>query len=297
MISSDHGGSVLPGPTNAYDAIQRLYLAGDMPTGSKIIVFGFGLTGTYPDMEDLIHFGYYNRGFAFFSPAGSASSALPVVFPATMPEVFAATARTSVATPHPLAHTGPAVDGIAFAPVFVSGPNGSQSSLDVSSAATAQIGGVAALVLQKFPSLSNLQLYNRLKATTREFCGPSYGGVNGIINAEAAVGGLCVPSAQFAPVTYEFVPGGATSYTHQYCFQYSGGVYPVAVTTHPSGANITGPHCGSITFGPGSSGVSYTIPIQFTVSDNYAPGNPPIQYTRLITVTTSTCPWWNPFCF
>jgi hypothetical protein len=55
-----------------------------MPAGSKVIIFGFGLSGESIDIADLIEFGYYHRGFAFFSPAGSAASWLPVVFPASM---------------------------------------------------------------------------------------------------------------------------------------------------------------------------------------------------------------------
>ena len=121
VISSDVGNTVLPAGVNANDAVQRLYMSSGM-TNAKIVAFGWGLTGVYPDLNDLIDLGYYDRGFAFFSPAGSFSSSLGVVFPANKSEVFAATARSSLSTPHPQAHTGPEVDGIVFAPIFVSGP-------------------------------------------------------------------------------------------------------------------------------------------------------------------------------
>ena len=95
-----------------------------MPSGAKIIHLGFGLTGEYSDLDDLLDLGYYTRGFAFFAPAGSLSSGLPVVYPAYKPEVFAVTARKSVWEAEDKAHTGPEVDGIAFSSAFVSGsPN------------------------------------------------------------------------------------------------------------------------------------------------------------------------------
>lgn len=98
VIASDHGGSVVPGFADVYSAIQQLYLAGGMPTASRVIIFGFGLAGEYSDVRDLIEFGYYQRGFAFFSPAGSNHPFGTVVFPAYLPEVFAVTARLSVST-------------------------------------------------------------------------------------------------------------------------------------------------------------------------------------------------------
>ena len=80
----------------------------------------------------------------------------------------------------------------------------------------ALVGEVAALVGKKYPTLTNSQIYARLKSTSREFCGPEHGGITGIINAEAALGGLCVPRGQFAEVTYSFLPGSPPQYTHNY---------------------------------------------------------------------------------
>jgi len=296
VIMSDLGGTVFPSGTNAYDALHRLYLSGGMPAGSKIIAFGFGLSGEYPAFSDLIDLGYYTRGFAFFSPAGSVDRGLPVVYPATKPEVFAVTARISTFEWHTKAHVGPEVDGVAIAPVYVGGPiSKPNASLDVTSAATAQVAGVAALVLERFPTLTNSQLYNRLRSTAKEFCGPTYGGNLKIINAEAAVGGLCVPVGQFSAIEYWFSPYGPSTYTHHYCLQYSGGIQPNVtiehVTPHPSI-----PLCGSVTFGAPTGPVG-DITIKATIRDNYAPNDPPIiQYFR-IRARQMICPPENPNCF
>jgi hypothetical protein len=191
---------------------------------------------------------------------------------------------------------GAAVDGIAFAPVFVTGNLGvQQSSLDASSAATALVGGVAALVSRKYPSLTNAQIYDRLRSTSREFCGPENFGVNKIINAEAALGGLCVPPAQFSVPTYSFFPNGPTQYTHSYCFQFSGGVAPVA-TVHHTNPHPTLPGCGFITVVPNpTDSVSY-ISVSASVYDSWT-SNPPISgLFRVKVVTQLGCPPAYPNC-
>lgn len=294
VISSDVGGTVVPSGGNAYDAVHRLFLAGGMPSGSILIAFGFGLTGVYPDLDDLIDLGYYSRGFAFFSPAGSASSSLPVVFPASKTEVFAVTARLSLSTPHPNAHTGAAVDGVAFVPVFVSGIGGAAKQLDITSGATAQVAGVAALVLQKFPSYTNANLYARLKNTAREYCGPANGGIVGIINAEAAVNGLCIPPGQFSEVSYTFYPGAPITATIGFCLSYSGGGHASSVVYWPT-PNPSNPNCGSVTFGYPTPPYG-TISIPAYVWDDLAPGNPPILNYFRIKVNVFTCPPETPNC-
>lgn len=74
VITSDLGGTVGPSGAAAYDAVHRLYLAG----------------------------------------SGGTLQWLGVLFPANKPEVFAATARLSLMSPHPAVHDGPEVDGIAL---------------------------------------------------------------------------------------------------------------------------------------------------------------------------------------
>jgi hypothetical protein len=296
VISSDVGGSVVPAGVDAYNAVQRLYLAGGMPSGSKIIMFGWGLTGDYPDLSDLIDLGYYTRGFAFFSPAGSAVGGWSVVFPANKSEVFAVTARSSMMVPHPSAHLGPEVDGVAFAPVFVSGTTANPlSSINVTSAATAQVAGVAALVLERYPSLSNAQLYSRLKMTAREYCGPTFGSAWQIVNAEAAVGGLCVPEGQFHEVTYTIYPDGPQTITHTYCLSYSGGISPSVTILHPV-PHPTNPLCGSVTTGPQEGSEPGYISIPVSIQDLYAPNNPPITNYFRIKIVKWSCPPENPSC-
>ncbi|MCU0615602.1 MAG: S8/S53 family peptidase [Gemmatimonadaceae bacterium] len=295
VVSSDVGSSVWPAWSDSYSAVHRLLLAGGMPPGSRVIVLGFGLAGEYSDLRDLIEFGFYQRGFAFFSPAGTNVPLKMVVFPATMPEVFAVTARSSLSQPHPSASVGSAVDGIAFAPVFVSGAGLSLSELDASSAATALVGGVAALVSRKYPAFTNIQLYERLKSTSREHCGPHHAGVTKIINAEAALGGLCIPPGQFDEVTYSFFPGSPSSYTHSYCLQFSGGVTPVATVWHQN-PHPTLPGCGSIHVVPDvSQPVSY-MSVRAEVADPWTLNAPLEFYFRVKVVTQLTCPPSNPDC-
>ena len=295
VIMSDLGGTVFPSGVPAYDALQRLYLSGGMPSGSKIIALGWGLSGFASDISDLIDLGYYTRGFAFFAPAGSLANFLPVVFPASKTEVFAATARTSVQSAHPSAHVGDAVDGIAFAPVFLAGVGGAQIQLDNSSAATAQLAGAAAQVLHKFPSLTNSQLYSRLRSTAREYCGPAHFGVNKIINVEAAIGGLCIPPGQFNEVTYTFYNGTPASFTHSYCFTVSGGVWPQYTVNHVNPHPYL-PGCGSVTLYPEAAQPDRTLLIQATAWDNFTPNNPPLVNHFRIRIRTLQCPPELPNC-
>lgn len=298
VISSSTNSSTGPlaGPNDAYAAVHQLYLPGGMPAGQRIIVLEFGLTGESSDLSDLIDYGYYNLGYAFFAPTGSSGAFLGVVFPAYKSEVFAVTARISVTEPHPLAQLGPEVDGIAFAPVFVSGNTSHPySNLNVSSGATAEVAGIAALVMSKYPSLSNVDLYNRLRNTTRDYCGPDPQGVAKIINAEAAAGGLCVPPSQFYEQTYSFSPGGPTTATHNYCLQFSGGVRSHG-RVEP--ASPTDPLCGSVTFGPDPDRFEAFIWIPTYVWDDFAPANPPlVNYFKIRVLNyAKACPPENPYC-
>jgi hypothetical protein len=289
VYSSDVGANPFPIGADSYAAIHRLYLAGGLPSGAKVIVLGFGLAGESSDLRDLIEFGFYERGFAFFAPAGSKVPGRFVVFPASMEEVFAVTARTSLSQAHPEASVGAAVDGIASAPMFVSGAGLSQSALDISSAATALVGGVAALVNQKYPSLSNAQISARLTSTAREHCGPDHAGIVGIINAEAALGGLCIPPGQFAEPTFHFFPGSPSSHVHNYSFQHSGGVTPVATVWHQN-PHPSLPGCGWINVVPDPNQTITYISVPAQLVDSWTTNAPLQRSFRVKIVTNLSCP-------
>jgi len=300
VVSSDQGASSViydPSAGGPFASLARLASSLALQFGPRVIAIGWGTEFTMSSIGDLIDNMYYIQNFAFFAPAGSTEFGTQwgVVYPARKVEVFAVTARLSADTPHPASHVGHEVDGIAFAPVFLSGPGGTRISLDRSSAATSQVAGIAALVLQRYPTLTPFSLYHRLRSTAREYCGPAPAPVIGIINAEAAVGGLCVPYAQFGEVTYQFANGYPAQYTHNYCLQFSGGISPQYLVSHhvPDPGD---PRCGSVTFGPDPQNPDATITIQALVWDAGAPANAPISGAFRIRVRTLGCPPNEPDC-
>lgn len=299
VVSSDQGSAVIFGPLDGgpFASLARLQSTLALQMGPRVIAIGWGTEFTMSSIGDLIDYMFYLNHFAFFAPAGSTTApSLGVVFPARKSEVIAVTARTSPTVAHPASHVGHEVDGIAFAPIFLSGPNSTtRTVLDRSSAATAQVAGVAALVLHRYPTLSPVNLYHRLRSTAREHCGPAPAPVIGMINAEAAVGGLCVPPGQFGEVLYQFYNSQPSQYTHSYCLQFTGGIAPQFVVNHHV-PHPNDPRCGSVTFSPDPQNPEKTITIDALVWDAGVPANAPISGTFRIRVRTLGCPPNEPDC-
>ncbi len=300
VVSSDHGAGVVifnPMAAAPFVSLGQLMQTPALDYGPRVIALGWGTEWHMPSVNDLIDVMYYIEDMAIFAPAGSSfCTTCGVVFPARKLEVFAVTARTSVSAAHPGSHVGNEVDGIAFAPIALTGNTiNHRIILDRSSAATAQVVGVAALVMQKYPSFSPAQLYTKLRSTAREFCGPESPGVTRIVNAEAAVGGLCVPQSQFSEVTYTFAMGYPSSFTHNYCLDFSGGLSPQFTVQHPT-PHPSDPRCGSVTFGPDPDNPNKTLTIAGSIWDASVPANSPLSFSFRIRAVTISCPPSEPDC-
>lgn len=120
-----------------------------------------------------------------------------VVFPANLPFVMAVSAANLDGNRNAASHYGSELDIVAYTPVGVPDYRFGYSDAEVgnSSAATAVVTGVAALVRNRYPAFTNQQVFAKLTSTAGGTCGigSSFGP---IVNALAAIG-------SFAPVTAE----------------------------------------------------------------------------------------------
>jgi len=234
--------------------------------GARIGGMAFGTASWEFDnikQEILMHVG---NGVLFVAAAGTGYCDEGVVFPAKMPEVFAVTATVGNQLA-PNVCLGPEVDlhadvGQTFALGKLLGhrpgslgcpPDGPVCpglTWGGSSAATAVVSGVAALVWSKYPQFTAEEVKRRLIGTaTRGSCS-NCGGSNGRVNAYAAVGGF-----------EQLGVGGPRSVT-------PGSSY--TLTAAPSGDGpftyywSTGATTPSITWTAGAAGTSQTFTLWVT---------------------------------
>ncbi len=215
-----------------------------------------------------------------------------VLFPARMPEVLAVSAAnpSDPALRPAYANYGPELDVIAYTEELTTGTgslSGSQSftTLGGSSGATAVVTGLAALVRARFPSISNDSVRKRIVGTGRFAC-DKLSGWHIMVNAQAAVGGLCVPNGSpVGPSSLMFdrlAFDPRTSTTAQYCINFSGGTGPVSITWNAAlpGAPGSAPNCRVYTFSRGN----YTRTITATLRDLGKPASVVRGYSIAVTV-------------
>lgn len=174
--------------TDKYRDAIRLAVA----QGARIVAMAFG-TGSweFQNIKQEIQMHTAN-GVLFVGAAGTGYCSEGVIFPAKMPEVLAVTATVNDRLA-PNVCSGPEVDLHAdIGQTFALGKRpGDRLTWGGSSAATAVVSGVAALVASKYPGMSGSQIRDRLSNTaTRGTCSGQCGGSNGRVNAYAAVGGF-----------------------------------------------------------------------------------------------------------
>jgi subtilisin family serine protease len=163
--------------------------------GARIIAMAFG-TGSwsYRNIEDEIRLGTNTSSnpVLFVGAAGTEYCLEGVMFPAKMPEVVAVTGLTPAGTLHPTACGGPEVDvGAVITNAFAAGryPTNQMITFGGSSAATAVVAGIAALVWSRNPTWSPQQVRHQLVSTAAN-AGSSDPVVGfGLIDAYKAVGG------------------------------------------------------------------------------------------------------------
>ncbi len=255
-----------PWEVTGTDAYQATADAINFP--SRVIVMPWTSVTNHEAIGDLIRFAHQSLDIVFVAAAGTTFGAWNqnnVLFPAELPEVLAVSAANFDGTRDIQSHYGPELDLVSYQSITSVGEYfASISNAANSSAATALVGGVAALVRARYPSWTNTMVENRLRATAGAPCGKTTA-FGPIVNAEAAVGGICVPNAKpVGPSAFLFdhVASGdtRTSVTAQYCVYPTGGTGPIEITwTNGSHAN-----CRSVTFSRGNYTTLVTVQVRDT---------------------------------
>ena len=226
--------------------------------GSKVIAMALGVALHSSALTDAIQRAFFQYNVVVVAAAGTSPASVPwhtwfVVYPANLSEVMAASAANYDGTRDNQSHTGAELDIVSYQPTTTSSYNGyGHYNFGNSSNATAMVAGVAALIRQRFPSISADSVRRRIINTAGTRCG-SGTTFGPILNAEAAVGGVCVPfGAPAGPPSLTFdrraYGDNRTSQTAQYCVTASGGAGPLQITWQ-NGAQGT---CRTVTFQRGT---------------------------------------------
>jgi len=227
-------------------------------------------------VENEIELWYYTYDRVFVGAAGTWSpcdltNSNNVIFPAEMIEVLAVSPANWDGSKPCSAAYGPELDVIAYhsQPATGSAAWGSTPvSISESSNAAGVVGGIAALVRSKYPSLTAPAVMSRIWSTSAGACGmPS--AWHRIVNAEAAVGGLCLvdglisgpssisfdgpePGVEYGnysvtvtggngPIEYSWREGTETGPTHTHTFLDPGWDYTAHVDVIIRDAGTTNP--------------------------------------------------------
>jgi subtilisin family serine protease len=299
LLSAYIDSDVLPAQFAARNGIRQV-----AQMGAKVISMPWGILNDaqIPVWSDIIadEIRYWDapgRDVLFVAAAGTSPWAglnqNYVVFPAEMAEVLALSA-VELADPmiRPTdAHYGLPLDVVAYTNNLTTGMgvySGSQqfTSLGGSSGATAVATGIAALVRSRYPSADNQWVRNRLVSTGGMSCG-NLRGWHIVLNAEAAVGGVCVPNGSPAgttQITFDRAAYGdiRTSTIEEFCLNFTGGTGPFSITWPNAlpGSAGSGPYCRRYTFNRGT----YTATLRANLRDQGTTGALERSYSKTVNV-------------
>ena len=163
--------------------------------GAKIIQMAFGIAGGDAAVADLIRYYYYQTQGPLFVAAIGNTGDPNAAFPAEMDEVAAVVAANQDGSRNGLSSWGPSAELEAFTPTASVGVpsrflNAGPVSISMTSAASATISGIAALVWSVHPTWTNKQVRDRLRAASSHPLSRNWQNGYGIVNAYVAVGGL-----------------------------------------------------------------------------------------------------------
>jgi len=263
--------------------------------GSSVVSMAW--TTQYADnaVNDEINYDYYARDVLFVGAAGTSWADLGqnnVLFPAEKWEVLAVSAADYDGTRDNNSHYGPELDLVSFHPIASVGPPGGSPLDEIanSSSATAFVTGVAALVRAQYPWMSNRQAMDRMIATACTNC-QLWSAFQPVVNAEAAVGGLC----QFfvnGPQIVEFWDESPQCQTVAYNVVHTGGVGPFAYQWN-WGDNGTPTNAQSMqqTFcrPPTRDDDGASVTVNLTDQGVSAPARQASMYTRIVNWSAYPC--------
>ncbi len=234
-----------------------------------VIVMALGIVFESSAVHDAIMRAYYDKRVVVVAAAGTTPPYLPlhhiVVYPARIREVLGVSAATFDGSRDAASHYGSGLDLAAFAPTTTLSYDGRAThDFGNSSNGSAIVAGVALLVREKFPTISPDSVIKRLINTAGSRCGVQWA-FHPIVNAEAAVGGICVANGAPSGSTYHMFDRRAygdnrTSITSTYCISASGGSGPLEIIW-TDGSRGT---CRQVTFDRGN----YTTRVAVSVRDS-----------------------------
>lgn len=212
--------------TNGVDQQQAIRDAAN--GGASVIAMAWTTIYGSECVNDEINYNYYYRNVLFVGSAGTTPAGFSqnyVMFPASKWEVLAVSAADYDGYRDNQSHYGPQLDLVSYHPIATVGaPGRNLDELANSSSAAAFVTGVAAVVRARYPWMSNRQVMDRMIATAGAVC-RHYSAFGPIVNAEAAVGGICELYAN-GPLLVEFNDGDPQCKTATYSAVRSGGVGP-----------------------------------------------------------------------
>lgn len=281
--------------TNGVDQQQAIRDA--VNGGAKVVSMAWATIYAQNCVDDEINYNYYdpNRNVLFVGAAGTTPAGSTqnfVMFPASKWEVLAVSAADYDGTRDNQSHYGPELDLVSYHPIgTVGAPGLTLDETGNSSAATGFVTGVAALVRARYPWMTNRQAMDRMIATAGMAC-RHYSVFRPIINAEAAVGGMCELYAN-GPLIVEFYDESPQCQTVTYSAVHSGGVGPFSYQWNWGDPGTpTNTQAIQQTFcRPATSVDDYAyVYFQFTDHGVAAPSRPAVAvYTRIVNWSAYPC--------
>lgn len=189
---------------DAFDAATAIHFAIEAG-GSRVVVMAWGELTWYDQVSNEIDAHYYVDDVMFVGAAGTCPFGTycphmeTAVFPAEKEEVLAVSgANGDGSRPSNNYDFGSKSGVIAYTDVATTGlQTTSIVNLSGSSGATGLAGGVAALVRARYPGMTNRAVMDRLITTSGwGRCGAPRAWRDNMVNAVAAVGGMCNSSPQ-----------------------------------------------------------------------------------------------------
>lgn len=192
LVSVRHANGVAA--VSSSDA--KYSVRGAAENGSKVVVMAWESLNWWWQVSDEIEYWHYNRPILFLGAAGTSGCGdgildSNVVFPADMPEVMAVTGITYPGGGIPCGiHYGSDVEVTAYLDVPSTGQyTGDVVGMGGSSNATAVMGGIAALVWSRTPTLTRDQVRARLQQAGSYYPSRHSSQGYGLVNALKAVRG------------------------------------------------------------------------------------------------------------
>jgi hypothetical protein len=260
---------------------------------AKVIVMAWGEWNWYDNVANEIDTHYYNDDVIFVGASGTCFLGLSycprmetAVFPAEKEEVLAVSGANADGTrPGDMYDFGTKSGVLAYTDLASTGLGTTNlQNISGSSASTGIMGGIAALVRSRYPSMTNRDVMNRLMATAGVWCAGNNAPAwrDAVVNAYAALGGVCIQGSPIGPSQVIFYPGSRADSVITYAVHVSQGIGPISIRwmTGETTSSIQ-IHVHPLDAGP--------LPIQvYADIQDLGTSNPPIRKNMAVHVINNT---------